>query len=116
MLGDSSLLGRRHLGDPFQFALLVGRWCIFEVFLRLLVDVLDELDVLLDDRDERPGFKFKDADLLGIPVRVTIGKKSIAEGKVELKLRREKDACKVDVDDATTEVAKLIEMLKAEVK
>ena len=45
-----------------------------------------------------------------------MGKKSIAEGKVELKLRREKDANKVDVDDATAEVAKLIEILKAEVK
>ncbi|MBZ5612357.1 MAG: proline--tRNA ligase, partial [Acidobacteriia bacterium] len=41
------------------------------------------LDVLLDDRDERPGVKFKDADLVGIPFRITIGKK-LAEGKVEV--------------------------------
>ena len=40
-------------------------------------------DVLLDDRDERPGVKFKDADLVGIPYRVNIGKK-LAEGKVEV--------------------------------
>ncbi len=47
------------------------------------------LDVLLDDRDERPGVKFKDADLIGIPVRVTVGKK-LAEGLVEVSERREK--------------------------
>ena len=45
------------------------------------------LDVLYDDRDERAGVKFKDADLLGIPVRVAVGKKGLAEGKVEWKLR-----------------------------
>ncbi|MCX6996033.1 MAG: proline--tRNA ligase [Kiritimatiellaeota bacterium] len=45
------------------------------------------LDVLLDDRDERPGVKFKDADLLGLPIRVNIGEKSLAKGVVEIKLR-----------------------------
>ena len=40
-------------------------------------------DVLLDDRDERPGVKFKDADLIGIPYRITVGKK-VSEGKVEV--------------------------------
>ena len=44
-------------------------------------------DVLLDDRDERPGVKFKDADLLGLPIRVNIGEKSLAKGVVEIKLR-----------------------------
>jgi prolyl-tRNA synthetase len=46
------------------------------------------VEVLLDDRDERPGVKFKDADLLGIPLRLTLGQKSLAAGGVELKLRR----------------------------
>ena len=46
------------------------------------------LDALLDDRDERPGVKFKDADLLGIPVRVTIGNALAKEGVVEVKERR----------------------------
>ncbi len=45
------------------------------------------VEVLLDDRDERPGFKFKDADLIGIPLRVSIGEKSLAKGEVELKPR-----------------------------
>ena len=48
------------------------------------------LDVLLDDRDERPGVKFKDADLIGIPVRAVVGGKSLADGKVELSLRRDR--------------------------
>ncbi len=47
------------------------------------------LDVLVDDRNERPGFKFKDADLIGIPVRITVGDKGLAEGSVELKRRGE---------------------------
>ncbi|MCC7374657.1 MAG: proline--tRNA ligase [Verrucomicrobiales bacterium] len=45
------------------------------------------VEVLIDDRDERPGFKFKDADLIGIPLRVAIGEKSLAKGEVELKPR-----------------------------
>jgi prolyl-tRNA synthetase len=45
------------------------------------------LDVLIDDRDERPGVKFKDADLVGIPLRLTIGDKALAENSVELKAR-----------------------------
>ena len=49
------------------------------------------LDVLIDDRDERPGVKFKDADLIGIPMRITIGDKALAEGAVEFKLRTAQD-------------------------
>jgi prolyl-tRNA synthetase len=45
------------------------------------------LEVLYDDRDERPGVKFKDADLVGIPLRISVGKKGLGEGKVEWKLR-----------------------------
>ena len=44
------------------------------------------VDVLLDDRDERPGVKFKDADLIGFPFRITVGK-TIADGLVEFKTR-----------------------------
>ncbi|HYG22875.1 MAG TPA: proline--tRNA ligase [Verrucomicrobiae bacterium] len=45
------------------------------------------VDVLLDDRDERPGFKFKDADLVGFPIRIAIGEKSLAKGEIEIKPR-----------------------------
>jgi prolyl-tRNA synthetase len=47
------------------------------------------VDVLIDDRDERPGVKFKDADLLGIPLRLTLGEKALEQGAVEFKLRRD---------------------------
>lgn len=45
-------------------------------------------EVLYDDRDEHPGVKFKDADLWGVPVRVAVGKKTLAQGAAEWKLRR----------------------------
>jgi prolyl-tRNA synthetase len=46
-------------------------------------------DVLIDDREERPGVKFKDADLIGLPIRLTLGEKALAEGGIEFKLRRD---------------------------
>jgi prolyl-tRNA synthetase len=49
------------------------------------------VDVLLDDRDERAGVKFKDADLIGLPLRIAVGKKGLAEGRVEWKARGAKD-------------------------
>jgi prolyl-tRNA synthetase len=62
------------------------------------------LDALLDDRDERPGVKFKDADLIGIPYRITVGKK-LARGLVEIVERRTKAAPEVAVDSAAETVA-----------
>jgi prolyl-tRNA synthetase len=47
-------------------------------------------DVVLDDRDERPGVKFKDADLVGLPLKVTVGGRSLKEGKIELSRRRDR--------------------------
>ena len=58
------------------------------------------IEVLYDDRDERPGVKFKDADLVGIPWRIALGKKGLAEGIVEVKARRGGDVQKVKLDDA----------------
>lgn len=49
------------------------------------------ISVLLDDRDERAGVKFNDADLIGCPIRITVGEKALKEGMVELKLRKEKE-------------------------
>jgi prolyl-tRNA synthetase len=53
------------------------------------------LDVLLDDRDERPGVKFKDADLIGIPFQVVVGKKGLKEGVVEFRVRKTKETERV---------------------
>lgn len=72
------------------------------------------VEVLLDDRVMRAGVKFKDADLLGIPVRVTVGKKSLAEGNVEIKLRRESERSDVPLDKAAGRVAEMVEALKKE--
>lgn len=72
------------------------------------------VEVLLDDRDLRAGVKFKDADLLGIPIRITIGKKSLAEGKVELKLRSREDKELVDLDQAADTAARIVKDLLEE--
>ncbi len=64
------------------------------------------LEVLLDDRDERAGVKFKDADLIGVPYRITIGKKA-AEGIVELFDRRAKQSEDVKISDVVTHVQRL---------
>lgn len=70
------------------------------------------LDVLLDDRDQRPGFKFKDADLIGIPVRITVGKKTLAEGLVEIKRRAGGDVEKISPDAAIARAGDLIAQAK----
>ena len=69
------------------------------------------LDVLIDDRDERPGVKFKDGDLIGIPVRITVGDKALADGQVEVKPRTAKEAELVVVDQASKRVAELVSEL-----
>jgi prolyl-tRNA synthetase len=66
------------------------------------------IEVLLDDRDERPGFKFKDADLIGIPLRIVVGAKNLADGKVELKHRKSGEVELLPVDEAVARVRKLV--------
>jgi prolyl-tRNA synthetase len=62
-------------------------------------------DVLIDDRAERPGVKFKDADLIGLPLRITIGGKGLKEGIVELKWRTQKEVAKVPLTEIDARVA-----------
>ncbi len=66
------------------------------------------IDVLMDDRDQRPGFKFKDADLIGIPLRVTIGGKGLAEGITEVKWRTETEARRIPIADTVAFVKAMI--------
>jgi prolyl-tRNA synthetase len=66
------------------------------------------LDVLYDDRDERPGAKFKDADLLGMPLRVTVGERGLAEGIIELRDRKIGAVEKVPVAEAAETIAKRV--------
>jgi len=64
-------------------------------------------DVILDDRDDRAGVKFKDADLIGIPYRINVGKKAV-EGKVELVTRATSSSQDVAIDEVGTALAALI--------
>ena len=66
------------------------------------------IDVIVDDREERPGVKFKDADLIGFPVRVVVGAKGLANGGVEVK-RRSDDKSKMKV----VPVAEALETIKS---
>ena len=66
------------------------------------------IEVLYDDRDERPGVKFKDADLVGFPVQVVVGAKSLADGKVEVSLRRDRQKQLVPVMEAVPRVMELL--------
>jgi prolyl-tRNA synthetase len=70
-------------------------------------------DVLIDDRVERPGVKFKDADLIGIPLRLTVGGKGLKEGVIELKWRAQKDVAKVPLAEAEARVAAAVAEAKA---
>lgn len=74
------------------------------------------VDVLIDDRDLRGGVKFKDADLIGIPVRVTVGKKSVVEGNVEIKRRTETDSRKTPIQEAARTAVELVESLKGQLR
>jgi prolyl-tRNA synthetase len=66
------------------------------------------VEVLLDDRDARPGFKFNDADLIGFPIRVTVGKRGLADGIVEVRMRRTGDVQKIPPDQAVALIAPLV--------
>ncbi len=65
-------------------------------------------DVLVDDREERPGVKFKDADLIGIPLRVTVGGRGLKDGIVEVKLRASAEVEKVPLGEAVERVRAII--------
>ena len=67
-----------------------------------------ELEPLLDDRDERPGVKFKDADLIGIPLRITVGKRSLDKGVVSIRIRATGEEIEVPPQEAAEEVKRLL--------
>jgi prolyl-tRNA synthetase len=69
------------------------------------------LDVLMDDRDERPGVKFKDADLLGMPIRLVIGKRGLDNNEIEVVTRADKQVRKVHPDAVLLEVQELAKEL-----
>ncbi len=84
-----------------------------------VVDALEQalaarnIDVFVDDREERPGVKFKDADLLGCPIRVVVGAKGLAKGGVEIKLRTSKEVAVVPAERAADAIAEQAAALTA---
>ena len=75
-----------------------------DIYQRLLTA---GVEVVIDDRDERPGVKFKDADLLGFPIRITVGKRA-GEGIVEYKLRRDSEKTEISVEEAIENAINLV--------
>jgi len=69
------------------------------------------IEVLMDDRSERAGVKFNDADLVGLPVRLTIGDKSLKDGKIEMKARSRSEVELIDIDKVVEAVKSLAEQL-----
>jgi prolyl-tRNA synthetase len=68
----------------------------------------DNVEVIFDDRGERPGVMFKDADLLGIPLRITMGSRTIKKGKCEIKLRRERESNLIEINKAKNIIKDII--------
>jgi prolyl-tRNA synthetase len=73
------------------------------------------IEILYDDREESPGVKFNDADLIGIPLRVTVSERALAQGGVELKLRRETTKDIVPLDEIETRLLSVIQSLQSEI-
>ena len=103
---------------PYEVYLLPVNWSdprTREVAEELYLELSENCEVLLDDRDERAGVKFKDADLLGIPVRVTLGR-GLKEGKVEVRRRKDGETWEVSVEDTAEKVREVLEGLWEEVR
>ena len=109
---DSKGLTLSHPAAPFDVYLmqipgkeLDTRAKAEELYNRLQIE---NIPVLFDDRDERAGVKFNDADLLGFPIRITVGEKGLKEGMVELKPRTEKENQLVPVDNIVEMIRNLL--------
>ena len=84
---------------------------------KLYKDLLQEgVEVLFDDRDESPGVKFNDADLIGIPLRLTVGNRALQKGGIEIKLRYESEKKEIPLEKAVEMVKEIIQGLYAEVE
>jgi prolyl-tRNA synthetase len=97
---------------PFEILVVpinVGSGAVMDTAVRLHDELAAAgVDVLLDDRDERPGVKFKDADLIGFPLRITVGERGLKEGKVELKRRTDEKPALVPLEAAVAEARRLL--------
>jgi len=80
------------------------------IYLKLLKK---GVDVVIDDRDERAGVKFNDADLIGYPLRINVGKKTLKEGNIEIFIRKDKELISVKREDSVNKTLELLESLKS---
>jgi prolyl-tRNA synthetase len=101
--------------SPFEVTILplqMHETAVVETAERLYAELsAHNIEVLLDDRDERAGSKFNDADLLGIPVRVTVGLRGVKSGQVEIKLRAETESMAVPINDASVIIREKVKAL-----
>jgi len=101
---------------PFEVNVLpvnTGHPESMELARRIYRELIDKgIDTVLDDRDERPGVKFKDCDLIGIPLRVTIGERNLKDGLVEIKVRSEKASEKIPKENIVGKVVEYVHKLK----
>ncbi len=106
--------------SPFEVAILplqMHETMVVETAEKIYSELLEHnIDVLIDDRDERPGFKFNDADLLGIPVCVTVGLRGVNNGQVEVKLRTQPERILVPVSQASQVIREKVKALYDSVK
>lgn len=104
---------------PFEIAVLplakAGEE-LFDIAASTADELASEYEVVFDDRGERPGVKFAEADLIGYPIQVVFGKKSFDEGNVELKIRARDEKREVKLADLKAEIAALVDELKAELE
>ncbi len=86
---------------------------IMDTATKIYDDLCEEgIEVLLDDRDQRPGFKFKDADLIGVPIRITVGKRLKETGELEIKLRSKDEVFYSKPENIITEIKNFMDSLK----
>jgi prolyl-tRNA synthetase len=96
---------------PLEIAVLplMAEGEVAEVAERLWSELAEQgVEAVLDDRDERAGVKFNDADLVGWPFQLVVGKRGLAQGVVELKIRQSGERVEVPLEGASAAIAKLI--------
>ena len=116
-----AVIEQRHDQDGIQWPWAIAPFqvlvCLLDPQLTTAAELASQLgaaaeaagaDVLIDDRVERPGVKFKDADLIGIPLRITVGGRGLKDGVVEIKWRHEKEAAKIAIADAAAHVTEVV--------
>jgi len=98
---------------PIEVAVLplsVGDDVVFPVAEKIWNALADSgVEVVIDDRDERAGVKFADADLIGYPIQVVVGKKGVANGIVEVKSRATGERVEIGIEEAAAKVAEMVE-------